>query len=159
VTFFAGALRADGTRALKNLVGRMRAIRDAAEIGKVLNPASANANRSRTAGSVQMARGEGASEVQEPTRGRNGKKPVRRNEKYEGIDRALREISEARPKNHEEVFQFLDDRKVSVPNRKPFQSAGGWLKGFQRDPHSASAWLSQVWGRLGLPSFRRGPKK
>jgi hypothetical protein len=90
---------------------------------------------------------------------RNAKKPLRRNARYEGIDRALREISEARPKNHEEVFQFLDDRKVPVPNRKPFKVAGGWVKAFQQNRHSASAWLSQAWGRLGLPAFARGPKK
>ena len=90
---------------------------------------------------------------------RDGKKPVRRNVRYEGIDRALHEISGARPKNHEEVFRFLDNRKVVVPNRKPFKAAGGWVKAFQQDPHSASAWLSQAWGRLGLPAFARGPKK
>jgi hypothetical protein len=33
------------------------------------------------------------------------------------------------------------------------------LKGFQQNPHDASAWLSQAWRRLGLPAFARGPKK
>jgi hypothetical protein len=96
---------------------------------------------------------------QEPRKGRNGKKPVRRNVRYEGIDRALHEISPARPKNHEEVFRFLDDRKVAIPSRKPFKAAGGWLNGFQQNRHAASAWLSQAWGRLDLPAFARGPKK
>jgi hypothetical protein len=90
---------------------------------------------------------------------RKAKKPVRRNIKYEGIDRALSDISEARPKNHEEVFRFLDDRKVAIPNRKPFKAARGWLKGFQQNRHAASAWLSQAWGRLDVPAFARGPKK
>jgi hypothetical protein len=87
------------------------------------------------------------------------RKRVRRNAKYEGIDEALRAIAEARPKSHEEVFRLLDDRKVAIPNRRPFKSAGGWLKGFQQNRHAASAWLSQGWGRLSLPSFARGPKK
>jgi hypothetical protein len=87
------------------------------------------------------------------------KKPVRRNEKYEGIDKALREFAAARPKSHEEVFRLLDGRKVALPHRRPFKSAGGWLKGFQQNRHTASAWLSQAWGRLSLPSFPRGPQK
>jgi hypothetical protein len=90
---------------------------------------------------------------------RREKTASRRNPKYETIDSALREISEARPKNHEEVFRFLHDRKVAIANRQPFKSAGGWLKGFDQDPRSASVWLSQAWGRLGLPAFARGPKK
>jgi hypothetical protein len=88
-----------------------------------------------------------------------GKKPVRRNANYETIDLALREISEARPKDHQEVFRFLQDRKVPIPNRKPFKPAGGWLRGFQQNRPAAAAWLSQAWGRLGLPTFARGPKK
>jgi hypothetical protein len=94
-----------------------------------------------------------------PKESRKAKKPARRNIKYEGIDRALSAISEARPKNHEEVFRFLDDRKAAIPNRKPFKAAGGWLEGFQQNRHAASAWLSQAWGRLDLPAFARGPKK
>jgi hypothetical protein len=88
-----------------------------------------------------------------------GKKLPRRNHKYEAIDKALHDISEARPKNHQEVFWFLTDRKVVIANREPFKSAGGWSKGFEQSPHSASAWLSQAWTRLGLPAFARGPKK
>jgi len=90
---------------------------------------------------------------------REGKKPARRNERYEGIDQALRDFAAARPKNHGEVFRLLDDRKVAIPNREPFKTAGGWLKGFQQNPHAASVWLSQAWGRLGLPAFAPGPKK
>jgi hypothetical protein len=86
-------------------------------------------------------------------------KPARRNKKYEEIDNALREFADARPKNHEEVFRLLDERKVAMPNRQPFKSAGGWSKGFQKNRHSASAWLSHAWGRLSLPSFPRGPQK
>jgi hypothetical protein len=92
------------------------------------------------------------------TERRKIKKPVRRNSKSEAIDLALRQISEAQPKNHEEVFRFLDDREVVLPNREPFKSAGGWLKGFRDNPHTARAWLSQAWTRLGLPAFARGPK-
>jgi len=87
------------------------------------------------------------------------KKPSRRNQKYEGIDKALRAFAASRPKSHQEVFRLLDDRKVAVPNRRPFKAAGGWLKGFLQDRHSASAWLSHAWGTLGLPAFPRGPKK
>jgi hypothetical protein len=87
------------------------------------------------------------------------KTALRRNRKYEAIDSALCEISEARPKSHEEVFRFLTDRHVPIANREPFKSAGGWLKGFQQNPHLASVWLSQAWGRLELPTFARGPKK
>jgi hypothetical protein len=87
------------------------------------------------------------------------KKPVRRNQKYEGIDKALRAFAASRPRSHQEVFRLLDDRKVAIPNRRPFKAAGGWLKGFQQDRHSASAWLSQTWGRLSLPAFPRGPQK
>lgn len=90
--------------------------------------------------------------------GRTVKKPVRRNAKYELIDKALREISEAHPKNHAEVFRILDDREILLPNRKSFKTAGGWTRGFQRNPHEASAWLSTAWKRLGLAAFARGPK-
>ena len=94
-----------------------------------------------------------------PSGGKRGrpKKPARRHIKYERIDKALREISEASPKNHEEVFRYLDDRNISRPNRKPFKS--GWIKGYHTDPHAARAWLSQAWTRLELPAFPRGPKK
>jgi hypothetical protein len=93
------------------------------------------------------------------TSGARGSRPSRRNAKYEAIDKTLREIADARPKNHEDVFRLLDEGKVAVPNRKPFRAAGGWLKGFQRDRHAASVWLSQDWGRLMLPPFAPGPKK
>jgi hypothetical protein len=157
VTFYAGTLRKSGIpRVLKNLVDRMRAFRDAEEMSKILNPPSANADRSQVAESDPTLR---AQEQRGSRKGHGGKKPVRRNAKYEEIDRALREISAARPKSHEEVFQFLDDRKVAIPSRKPFKVAGGWLKGFRQNHPAASAWLSQAWGRLELPAFARGPKK
>jgi hypothetical protein len=88
-----------------------------------------------------------------------GKKPVRRNPIYEAIDREVRAIAAARPKNHEEVFRFLDDRRVPIPRRRPFNAAGGWLKGFHQDRRAASTWLSQAWARLDLRPFPRGPKK
>jgi hypothetical protein len=94
-----------------------------------------------------------------PQERRKANRPVRRNEKYEAIDSALREIAASRPKSHQEVFRLLDDRKVPLPKRMPFKAAGGWLKGFRQDRHAASAWLSQAWGRLGLSPFARGPKK
>jgi hypothetical protein len=93
----------------------------------------------------------------QPSKTRSRKTPVRKNAKYQKIDRKLKEISAARPKNHEEVFGMLDDQKVPIPNSKVFKP--GWLKGFDQNPHGASAWLSQNWSRLGLPPFARGPKK
>jgi hypothetical protein len=90
---------------------------------------------------------------------RKTSKPVRRSTKYEAIDRELIKIAKARPKSHEEVFRFLDGRTLAIPNRRPFKDAGGWLKGFHQNRHAASVWLSQAWGRLGLPPFAPGPKK
>jgi len=90
---------------------------------------------------------------------RREKKASRRNRKYEAIDSALREIAEARPKDHEEVFRVLENRRIPVANRQPFKGARGWLKGFKQNPHLARGWLSQTWGKLGLPTFARGPKK
>jgi hypothetical protein len=106
--------------------------------------------------SAQMPRNQ---EAQGPKDSRKGKRPVRRNQRYKVIDEAFGEIAKARPKNHEEVFRLLEDREVPIPNRKPFKSTRGWVKGFNQDRHAASAWLSQTWGRLGLPAFARGPKK
>jgi len=98
--------------------------------------------------------------AEHPSEGaRKAKKPVKQNETYKRIDKALRACSAARPKSHEEVFRQLDERKVPLPNSEPFKSAGGWLKGFQQNRHAASAWLSRAWGKLNLPSFARGPKK
>jgi hypothetical protein len=93
----------------------------------------------------------------QPSKTHNGKTPVKANAKYQEIYRKLKEISAARPKNHEEVFGMLDKRQVSTPNSKVFKS--GWLRGFEQNPHGASAWLSQNWSRLELPPFSRGPKK
>jgi hypothetical protein len=101
----------------------------------------------------------GAQEQQRPGKRLPRNKPIRRNAKYQEIDRALREIAAARPKNHEEVFRSLDGRKVFMPNRKPFKVAGGWLKGFQQNQPAARTWLSQAWARLKLPPFAPGPKK
>jgi hypothetical protein len=97
--------------------------------------------------------------TQAPKETHKEKTGVRQNKKYVNIDMMLRTIADAVPTNQEEVFRLLDGRKVAVSNRQPFKAAGGWLKGFQKDPHSARAWLSQRWRGLGLPSFARGPKK
>lgn len=83
---------------------------------------------------------------------------VRQNRNYMVIDQALRSIAEAMPRNHAEVFQFLDDRQVRLPYRKLFGAAGGWVKGYKAYPSQASSWLSQRWRHLGLPAFPRGPK-
>jgi hypothetical protein len=84
---------------------------------------------------------------------------ARRAPKYEEIDEALVSISEACPENHEEVFDYLKQRHIPIPNAEPFKSAGGWLQGFKQSPPRAQAWLSLKWGRLGLRPFARGPKK
>jgi hypothetical protein len=124
-------------------------------MGMILNPSGiSNPVQAAQPGPVLAAQDQSA-----PGQANAGKKPVRRNSRYEVIDRALREISAARPKNHEEVFRVLDDRKVALPGRKLFKAEGGWLKGFQQHKAGASAWLSQAWGRLDLPAFARGPKK
>jgi len=112
-----------------------------------------------TAGASRRPEQPGSPEAPVPKESRTAKKPVRRNQKYEAIDKALREFAAARPKSHEEVFRLLEDRKIPIPNRKPFKSAGGWLRGFQQNRHLASVWLSQAWGRLGFPAFPRGPRK
>jgi hypothetical protein len=97
---------------------------------------------------------------QEFRNGRDAKKPVRRHAKQEAIDTALREISKSLPKSHEEVFQSLEGRtKSGYPDREPFRTAGGWWKGFRKDPPAARAWLSKNWTQLDLPPFARGPKK
>ena len=90
---------------------------------------------------------------------RPAKKTTRRPQKYKAIDKALREFGASQPNGHEEVFRFLDGRKVAVPDRGLFKSAGGWIKGYEHNAPSARSWLSQAWGRLQLPAFRRGPKK
>jgi hypothetical protein len=86
------------------------------------------------------------------------RKAARRNPRYEIIEKALRQIAEARPKNHEEVFGLLDSRRIPLPRAAPFVVTKGWLAGFQKDDHAARVWLSKAWARLDLPSFARGPK-
>jgi len=155
VTFYPGPLRRSGIpRVLKNLVDRMRRFSEAEALSKISARPSASAGRSQAAESDSAPR---ALAVRGKTH--VGKRSVRRNARYERIDQALGEIAAALPKNHEEVFRFLDGRQVAIPNRKPFKGAGGWLKGFQQNRPAASAWLSQAWGRLDLPAFARGPKK
>jgi hypothetical protein len=85
------------------------------------------------------------------------RKTVRRNSKYEEIDKTLRSIAESRPTSHEEVFRALDGR-AHLPNAKPFLGAAGWFDAFRRNKVAARAWLSKAWSRLNLPAFPRGPK-
>ena len=84
--------------------------------------------------------------------------PARRNHNYQTIDKALRESAAAMPKKHVDVFRSLGDRKVPTPHREPFKSHG-WIRGYEKDPHAASSWLSQRWASLMLPAFPRGPQK
>jgi len=90
---------------------------------------------------------------------RKARKPVRRNQKYEAIDKALQAIAESRPSTQEEIFQTLDGRRVVTPPAEPFATARGWVPGFRRDSAAARAWLSKRWAELNLPSLPRGPKK
>jgi hypothetical protein len=93
----------------------------------------------------------------QPRQGRNGNKPVRRNQKYKTIDQALQKIAESRPRTQEEVFKALEGR-VTFPPAEPFETARGWMLGFRRDKATARAWLSKRWGELGLAPLPRGPK-
>jgi hypothetical protein len=132
--------------------------------GELLSPdeTTPDADHNRVAASDPAL---GAQKQQRPAKRLRRNQPIRRrNAKYEAIYKALREISEAAPKNHEEVFRSLDGRKVDgrklvPPSRKPFKGAGGWLKGFQQNQPAARTWLSQAWARLDLPPFAPGPKK
>jgi hypothetical protein len=86
------------------------------------------------------------------------RKPAPRDPRYEQIDKALREIAQARPKNHEEVFRLLHERSIPLPRAAPFVGAKGWLAAFHKDKHAARVWLSKAWARLNLESFLRGQK-
>jgi len=110
-------------------------------------------------GEVELVRN-GRTQAKEAGNGRPlTSKAARRNKRYVAIDRALLSIAEARPANHKDVFEFLDGRKIALPSREPFRSAGGWLKGYQKSAHGARAWLSHRWGYLNLPAFVPGPKQ
>ena len=129
-------------------------------------PAADDAARSLTTGKLATeanisaaSREERATQNASTQVKRTSRKPSRPNPQYEEIDEALKTISEALPIGHGEVFEQLDSRKVRIPDRRPFKPAGGWVKGFTKDRHSASTWLSQRWRGLGLPPFARGPKK
>jgi hypothetical protein len=93
-----------------------------------------------------------------PNRKPSKRKVSRPTGRYDAIDKTLRDIAAARPRSHDEVFEALNSRKIRVPGREPFKSAGGWMKGFRLNRHDASAWLSQRWRALDLPAFARGPK-
>ena len=81
-----------------------------------------------------------------------------RSTRYSAIDQTLISISDAKPKNHKEVFRSLDERHVRIPHAEPFARSGGWGAGFRNDRQAAHAWLSKRWKLLKLPSFPRGPK-
>jgi hypothetical protein len=85
------------------------------------------------------------------------RKQTRPSTRYSAIDRALRDIAASNPKKHEDVFQLLEYRIVHA-NAEPFRSAGGWVKGFKKNPAAAHAWLFKRWSLLELPPFPRGPK-
>jgi len=89
--------------------------------------------------------------------------PARKREKptgrYSAIDKMLTNISDAKPKNHDQVFRLLEERRVRIPHAEPFESCGGWRAGFRSDPQAARAWLSKRWSLLKLPGFPRGPKQ
>jgi hypothetical protein len=70
----------------------------------------------------------------------------------------LRQIADAHPRSHEEVFQQLEDRRARLPDARPFSAARGWMAGFRKDPTRARSWLSKRWSALGLSPFPRGPK-
>ena len=78
--------------------------------------------------------------------------------RYSTIDKMLISISDAMPKNHDQVFRFLEERRVRIPHAEPFERCGGWSAGFRSDPQAARAWLSKRWSLLRLPGFQRGPK-
>ena len=107
--------------------------------------------------SPQSSRTPAAAQV--PQERRKTEKPARRNQKYEVIDKALREIAESRPSTQEEVFQSLDGRHVVTPPAEPFLTARGWMAGFRRDAAAARSWLSKRWTELNLSPLPRGPKK
>jgi hypothetical protein len=94
-----------------------------------------------------------------PDRARKSKMASRRNQRYEAIDAALRQIAESRPRSQEEVFGSLQRRHVVTPLAQPFLAAGGWMAGFKRDKTASRAWLSKRWAELELRSLPRGPKK
>jgi hypothetical protein len=79
--------------------------------------------------------------------------------RYQVIDEFLREVAKSCPATQREIFQLLDNRKVSLPPCEPFMSAKGWMKGFDQNEGLARAWLSKRWPRLDLPPLPRGPKQ
>jgi hypothetical protein len=97
-------------------------------------------------------------QLQNNEKTRRLKKPVRRNEKYNRIDDALKEVGDSRPRTQEEIFNSLDERHIVIPLAEPFVTAGGWMAGFRRDSAAARAWLSKRWTELKLPPLPRGPK-
>jgi hypothetical protein len=124
------------------------AMRAVEALGVSAPPAAAEQNAGTT-----------AHEAPEPRGSRKAKKPVRRNQKYIVIDKALQELAESRPRTQEEVFQSLEGRHVVLPPAEPFMAARGWMAGFRQHPEAARAWLSKRWAELNLATLPRGPKK
>jgi len=94
-----------------------------------------------------------------PQERRTARRPVRRNALYEKIDAGVLEIEASQPKSHAEIFKALDDRHVPVPHAEPFESSGGWTKGFRSNPARAHQWLSKCRAKLELPLLPQGPKR
>lgn len=117
---------------------------------------------SESAGSADGNQTSRASRMQDgprttrPSIGPSRRRP--RNDRYAEIDKTLVAISESKPESQEAVFKALDSRKIKVPSAEPFETAGGWVAGFKRDPKLARTWLSKRWALLGLPAMPRGPK-
>ena len=85
-----------------------------------------------------------------------GKSRVASNAVYTAIDKALREISESSPSDHQEVFRLLDSRGITRPQLDWLQES--WAAGFLKYPTRARSWLSKRWARNVLPSFSQGLK-
>ena len=88
----------------------------------------------------------------------NRQKTVKRSPRYLDIDAKLRKIWDSRPQCYAKVIEALDGR-ARHPDVEPFRTAGGWLKGFKKNPSLARTWLSKTRARLGLPQLPRGPKR
>jgi len=99
-----------GTHAQGGVIFHARALR------KMGASDALSQSRARESHSPLHGQGEGHK------KGLVGKKPVRRSAMYEMIDQALRDIAKALRENHEEVFRFLDGRKIATcrsPKMRP----------------------------------------
>jgi len=86
------------------------------------------------------------------------KKRVRRNPKYEVIDKALQEIAESRPSSQEEILQSLDGRRVVTPPAEPFVTAADGCLG-SSGTHQPPVRGFQNGGRVRLAIFAARPEE